>query len=545
MSLFKPDIERLKKNKDIRGLEKALNNKDPVIRRKAIEAIGKIDSREAIDVLVKCTGIKDEAMRPTLISTLALKASDIRTGDPFEYIKNRAEKSLIDMGPEIAESLIDLYIRGYGNKTAVKKIIFVIGRSEIVPIIDLLKRKISFFSSNPDKYESWYYPNVTHKHNLEELSLEIIMKSGKQAAKPLCSLLKDGDKNVSSWAALMLSKIECEEALDYLVDILNDSDKKVRLNVINALGKIKSEKSATALLDSFRDEEEWDIRNNLKRALKNIGKGALAPLAKAIKSDNEKVKLGAAEVLSDMEGKEEIEGEMISALNDSNWEVREFIVRALGDIKNVDAEDALVGAVDDSSSKVRVEVVNSLEKIGSEEAKKALLKFLEDGDMFVRYRAAFALGRLGEPAAIDQLMRFLFEVPRAPVSQEIKEVNDIFIGLIPKSLLTEDIIYYAISASTYCDYIKTGAAGRVYPTVTLEKSESAVEKLCNIKSPMASNLLHLIAGKKDIEVTITSDCANEDWSKTYKLDFNDQRLKARDELEIRGNPPYNPALYLK
>ncbi len=545
MSLFKPDIEKMKKNKNIRGLEKALNNKDPVIRRKAIEAIGKIDSRGAIDALVKYTGIKDDAIKSTLISTLALKASDARTGDPFEYIKNKAKKSLIDMGLEAVESLIDLYIRGYGEKMVIKEIISGIGKSEIGSIIDSLKRKISYFVSYPDKFESWHYPNVTHKHNLKDLSSEIIMNSGKQAVKPLCNLLKDEDKNVISWAALMLSKIECEEALDYLIDVLNDSDKKVRLNVINALGKIKSEKSAEALLSSFRDEKELDLGRSLKEAIKNIRESALAPLVKAIKDDDEKVRVGAAEVLSDMEGKEEVIEEMISALNDNNREVRKFMASALGDIKSVDAEGALIGAIYDSSTEVRGEVVKSLEKIGSGGAKKALIKFLEDGDMFVRYRAAFTLGRLGEPAAIDQLMRFLFEIPRASASEKLKEVDDILMSLIPKSLLTEDVVCYAISASTYSDYLRTGTSNRGYSPATLEQSGSAVEKLCNIKSPVASNLLHLIVDKKDIEVTVTSDCANDDWSKTYKLNFNEQRLKARDELKSRGNPSYDPELYLK
>lgn len=546
MGLFKPDIEKLKKNKDIRGLEKALVNKDPVIRRKAMEAIGKIDSRGAIDTLVKYTGIKDDAIKPTLIFTLSLKASDARESDLFDYIKNKAEKSLIDMGPEAVESLIDLYIRGYGDKRAIKEIITAIGKSGIVSIIDSLKRKISYFDSSPDKYDSWYYPNVTHKHNLNQLSSEIITTAGKQAVKSLCNLLQDGDKNVRSWAALMLSKIECEEALDYLIDALSDSDKKVRLSVINALGKIKSEKSAEALIYSFGDEKEWEPGSSIKEAIKKMGKSALAPLVKAIKDDDEKVRLIAAKILPDIEGKEEAIEEMITALGDNNREVRDYMARALGEVKGVNAEKALITAIDDSDIRVRVSVIDSLGRIGSIEARKALMKSLEDNSRFVRYRAALTLGRLGDPVAIDQLMRYLFEIPEAPFSEKLKEVNNILNGLIPKSSLTEDIIYYTLSASTYGDHIiKTGTFSRGRPSPMLEQSDSAVEKLCNTKSPIASNILHLIAEKKDIEVTITSDCANEDWSKTYKLDFNEQRLKAREELKKRGNPPYNPAIYIR
>jgi HEAT repeat protein len=546
MGLFKPDIEKLKKNKDITGLEKALGNKDPVIRRKAIEAIGEIDNREAIDILAKYTKIKDDSSRSTLIFTLILKASDARAGELFEYIKSKAEESLIDMGPEAVESLINLYVRGYGNKEVIKKILSEECRSEIGYIINSIKSRVSYFDSYPDEFESWHYPNVGHKNRLKELSVELIVDSERSAIKPLCHLLQDGNRNIRSWAALMLSKIECEEALDYLIDTLGDEDKKVRLSIFNALSKIKSDKSAEALVGAFRNEKDRDMRNSLIVNIKNIGKSAIKPLAKALKDEDKEVRLNAAWTLCEMEGKEEVAEEIISALGDDNWEVRDYIAKALGEVKGVNAEKALVAAINDSDSRVRISIIYSLGKIGSLEARKALVKLLEDGDMFVRYRAAFTLGKLGEPVAIDEIMKHLFEIPEASFSESLKEVNDILTALIPKSSLTEDIIYYSISVSTYGNYLWTESSfNRYRPSPILEPSDSALEKLCNIKSPVVSNLLHLIADKKDIEVTVTSDCANEDWSRTYKLDFNNQCLKAREELKRRGNPPYDAALYLK
>ena len=55
--LFKPNVKRLKEEKNVKGLIKALRHKDGYVRRDAAEALGKI-GEPAVEPLIQA--LKDE-----------------------------------------------------------------------------------------------------------------------------------------------------------------------------------------------------------------------------------------------------------------------------------------------------------------------------------------------------------------------------------------------------------------------------------------------------------------------------------------------------
>ena len=71
-------------------------------------------------------------------------------------------------------------------------------------------------------------------------------------------------------------------------------------------------------------------------------------------------------------------------------------------------------------------------------------------------------------------------------------------------------------------------------------SDVAIWHLCDLDSPVTSNLLHLIARKKDITVSLAL-CA---YSRDEKASFQAQGDRAAAELERRGTPPYLPEAYV-
>jgi hypothetical protein len=77
--------------------------------------------------------------------------------------------------------------------------------------------------------------------------------------------------------------------------------------------------------------------------------------------------------------------------------------------------------------------------------------------------------------------------------------------------------------------------------VTLEVSDDAIRSLCGVNHPVTSNVLHLVALKRDISVTMSSGCSNP-WQK--EISFQQQRNTAAEELKRRGNPSYRPEAYL-
>ena len=51
MPLFKPNIARLKQNRDLAGLVKALQSKDPQTRRDVLKTVGELEATSAIPAL--------------------------------------------------------------------------------------------------------------------------------------------------------------------------------------------------------------------------------------------------------------------------------------------------------------------------------------------------------------------------------------------------------------------------------------------------------------------------------------------------------------
>jgi len=72
--------------------------------------------------------------------------------------------------------------------------------------------------------------------------------------------------------------------------------------------------------------------------------------------------------------------------------------------------------------------------------------------------------------------------------------------------------------------------------------EKATIKLCELKTPVSSNLLHLIANRKSIHVSFGMVC---NFKREGALNLNIQKEMALNELKIRGYPNYNSELYLE
>ena len=80
-------------------------------------------------------------------------------------------------------------------------------------------------------------------------------------------------------------------------------------------------------------------------------------------------------------------------------------------------------------------------------------------------------------------------------------------------------------------------------TWTEYASNDAVDKLCGIKTAIASNILHKIANRAEKKVISWSAFAQP--AQYVVLNLDQQKAKAKKELEMRGNPVYNPSIYLE
>jgi len=60
--LFKPNVQRMEKKRDVEGLIKALKYEDSIVRLRAVRALGKIGDARAVGPLIQALEDKDKIM---------------------------------------------------------------------------------------------------------------------------------------------------------------------------------------------------------------------------------------------------------------------------------------------------------------------------------------------------------------------------------------------------------------------------------------------------------------------------------------------------
>jgi HEAT repeat protein len=142
-------------------------------------------------------------------------------------------------------------------------------------------------------------------------------------------------------------------------------------------------------LGSKDKERRWKASEELAE----IGKKALNQLLEALKSNNVDLRVGAAITL----GKIGVVEPLISALNDTEWEVRWAAATSLGNLRAKEAVDGLIALLKDEFWEVRRAAAIALGKIRDEKAAKPLAEALE-AELMIRFEAARALIQLGSKA---------------------------------------------------------------------------------------------------------------------------------------------------
>ena len=290
-----------------------------------------------------------------------------------------------------------------------------------------------------------------------EQAVEQFVALGERVVEPLMAALTDSEDGVRGAAAEALGKIGDERAVKPLMAALADSNGDVHWAAAEALGKIGQVAVApliVALADSHGDmrgavrmalenigapavpslitvmvDGNDDVRQSAVAVLERIGRPAVDPLTTALMSDDANTRLRVAEVLVKMGWEPETDRErawltviqqrwhaavivgeeavepLLAILADSDRDIRQAVVEALGQIGDPRAVAPLLAILADNDRDIRQAVVEALGNIGDERAVQPLIAALGDEDRDVRYRAARALGNIGDERAVQPLDR--------------------------------------------------------------------------------------------------------------------------------------------
>jgi hypothetical protein len=100
-------------------------------------------------------------------------------------------------------------------------------------------------------------------------------------------------------------------------------------------------------------------------------------------------------------------GDLIAALNDSDWRARAAAIRALEKIQTAAARKLFLTALNDEDGTVRAAAVHALGTIGGQAVVDPLTAALLDPEWHVRETAALALGKLTQDIPLDPLLTTL------------------------------------------------------------------------------------------------------------------------------------------
>jgi len=358
---------------------------------------------------------------------------------------------------------------------------------------------------------------------LSILTIKTLCKiGGDTAVEPLCRALKHNDQRIRATASSALVEINDKRAVEPLITALLDEDSGVRYVAVKALLEIGDDRAVGPLIAAL-DDKNSRVRLLAAKALVKIGDDrAVEPLIIALQDEDSGVRYVAVKALC-KRNTMTIE-QLCKALRDNDERIRELAAEALVEINDNRTVEPLITALDDKNSRVRFFAATALVKIGDKRAVEPLITASCDYGKDIRTLAIKGLGRIGDQRAAHFVVERLF-------AMQLKDYG------------------YADFKNLFGDYteiivdICSDRGHWRYYTSCSQESDPALEKLCAISTPVSTNILHLVAKRKNIEVVVSEGFCQQPPT-LREMSFEAHRQKATQELRKRGNPLYDESAFL-
>lgn len=235
---------------------------------------------------------------------------------------------------------------------------------------------------------------------------------------------------------------------------------------------------------------------------------------------------------------------LILCLKDEDEDVRENAAWALGEIGDIKAIKPLWSSYTMLPVVTVTQVFINMGTPAVDQLIKVLKTSYEEQNPVV-----WALCEIGDRKATEAIVDWIFRVGPGVVFWYVDQPIALYEG---KPISSADIIRMGFPPGVlakllggYADFIFDIFAWR--PTTDLEKFDlsgcnEAIRRLCKIRTPISSNILHKVGQINRLALSLQA------WDRgpyTVKyLDFKTQRQMAKEELKRRGNPRYDPSVYL-
>lgn len=387
----------------LQQVAQGLDSLDEKERQAAIDTLGKMDHRLAIEVLA------DALRHPIKQVRLGAALRLVDCKDPraipelLEGLRTRHEEvepwMLGDMGPAAVPGLIELLKTG--NKDVQRDVSAQLGRIGNSEALGVLKERLR----DPDQVKRW---DAVHglAQTADPAMLPVLLEMRhdpdwgvrRRVVMALweCAI---GATAVDSWMAGKSNRNADARAQVFpeLLEALEDAEEQVAIEASRGLAKIGDAQAVPSLLRAILARSSNNFYSFAKDDLRTLGSPPVAAIREAAISQDPAVRAMAIRLLTEMGGNESDIPLLIDASRDMDREVRTSAVDGLQKFPSRSAVPVLIDLLEDEDRVTSRTSALALANIGDPDSVPALIKSLKDYN--VADLAASALHKIGTPEA--------------------------------------------------------------------------------------------------------------------------------------------------
>ncbi|MGV0028094.1 HEAT repeat domain-containing protein [Phormidesmis priestleyi] len=450
---------------------------DPDVRKKAIQALGRIGDKGNIPRLLWTLEDSTENSYPVIMAAIdALEKLDFEEKttpqllellkNPYPGVRDLAALALgrlrrQDAIPALIEAMNDPAIRV--RRSAISAL-GSLGCQQIIPrLLLILKTETDDDSQAIHQAVAWALAKLNlemaFSHPNADVRINAIYllegQSSDVALPRFLMALKDSNPFVRRSAVLMLGKLEDQSAIPELIKALDDqepvvyfeaahslgqsndrriipalskmleaSEVKTRRAVIATLRKLDNEQTIPGLFAALQDSDS-DVRKESIYALRQLGrKEAIPEYIEALIDQNSAIREMVIDRASQLDCQESI-ARLLLATENSDVYVRWNAIKKLAQLASQAVIPELIEVLvdDQADPSRRIRLVLYLWNIGGQAAISGLLRALTAQDSTVRERTAFAIGSIGGSSELAELWRIQFRTPLEAINFAIESIQ--------------------------------------------------------------------------------------------------------------------------
>jgi len=518
LGLFgQPDVDKLSQKGNTPGLIKALGyDKDPAIRRKAAEALGKLKCSRAQDDLTTRLKDEDPGVRAAAAEALGLIGNPAAvtplaqlSEDPELSVRQKAVASIGNIDdPKAAETLLTLLKKS--PKPIIEDILHILGEKKIKKATPVL------IEYTTNKKESIRKSAVAALAAIQD----------PETSSSLIAALSDPAPTIRSLAADGLGNLKTNNALEPLIKTLSDKDPQVRESAAHALGNIGDKRAAPHLETALKNRELFlpfiTVHALEKRGFPDASKLLEKTLDKLTDSPNSSLSDAFKKIDPQWMLSPRIEETLITALANKNENISRTAANALRHIDwkpSLDLHHILLavseGKYEEAAQYGEKALIPILTHLKSDPNPDKILKSLE----IIKNNKVLVNSQ--DSTTAETLTDFLHSDHHRPITQELlAQMGEIAIEPLKQIAADSDGTPLSHRKTAVDTLGKITHQNVIKPLLALTEDEDLTNH--------ATNALRQVIN------SIPSEIEPDDLRALTTLDFPDIRETARQELIQRG-----------